>query len=183
MPKRKRGNADVEKELDAFREKRGRGRPQLIRRSELLGRAENYQGIFEQIWGQLRTPLLSAHTADDVTSAFETHAQPYAREFVPRLAEDILELIKEAKFPKRAKAQANFLADSLAGRPNIEPRTARDICSEERAHAKSAHRILRKEFYIECSCGYEGPARNDACPKCGAEIVDIPDILWGSHLF
>lgn len=183
MPKQKKSHADVEKELDAFREKRGRGRPQLIQRSELLGRAENYRGIFRQVWDQLRTPLLSAQTAGDVTSAFETHAQPYSREFVPRLAEDILTIVRELKFPKRTKAQANFLADSLAGRPNIEPRTARDICSEERARARSAHRILRKEFYIECSCGYEGPARNDACPKCGAEILDIPGVLWGSGLF
>jgi len=178
MPKKKEPESDAEKALDMFREKRGRGRPQLIRRSELLGRAENYRGIFRQIWDQLKKPLLSALTAEDVTSAFENHAQPYAREFVPRLADDILGIIRETKFPKRPAAQANFLAESLAGRPNVEPRTSRDICSQERATAKSAHRILRKEFYIECSCGYEGPARNDSCPKCGAEI--LADILWGS---
>jgi len=121
MPKRKKPENNAEKALDTFREKRGRGRPQLIRRSELLGRAENCRGIFREVWDRLRQPLTSALTADEVVSAFETHAQPYAREFVPRLADDILGVVREKKFPKRRSAQSNFLAESLAGRPNVEP--------------------------------------------------------------
>jgi len=53
-----------------------------------------------------------------------------------------------------------------------EPRTSRDICGEARAQerAKSPHKIIRKESYVECSCGYQGPALNGAGRKCGAEI-------------
>ncbi len=114
--------------------------------------------------------------------AFEKNAQPYVGEFVPRLAPDILALIRDASLPKRAKAQIGFVADSLAGRPNIEFRTSRDICVKERKRrrAKSPHKIVRKEFYVECSCGYEGPARNSACQKCGAEIPTSLDTLWGN---
>jgi hypothetical protein len=121
--------------------------------------------IFQQVWPVLRWPLISANEAEEVVEAFEKHAQAYAREFVPRFAEDILKLMQEPKFSERPRAQINFLADSLAGRPNVETRTSRDICGKERAkeRAKSPHQIIRKEFYIECTCGYKGPALNDAC--------------------
>jgi hypothetical protein len=97
----------------------------------------------------------------------------------PRLAKDILAVKMEKKFPKRAMPQIKFLANSLAGRPNVEFRTSRDICAKALAEekARSPHKILRKEFYIECSCGFKGPALNDACRKCGAEIDFLPDLL------
>jgi hypothetical protein len=136
-----------------------------------------------EIWAKLRDPLLTtrAGTEEDVTKAFETDAQPYAQNFVPGLASYILEVIHERKFPTRPKAQIHFLADSLAGRPNVGPRRSRDICAEERAKesARSPHKILRKEFYVECSCGYKGPALNNACRKCGAEISFLPEVLSG----
>ena len=180
MAKRSKPIPKAEKALDAFSEKRGRGRPYHVLHSEVIGRAENYRGIFSQVWPALRDPLIAANQPGEVIDAFEKHAQAYAREFVPRLAEDILNLIRDPKFPKRANPQINFLAESLAGRPNIEPRTSRDICSKQRAkeRAKSPHNIIRKEFYVECSCGYEGPALNDACRKCGAEIPVSLDSLW-----
>jgi len=127
---------------------------------------------------------MSLTNAEEVTAAFQSSAQPYDREFVPRLSEDILRVIRERKFPKRAEARINFLADSLAGRPNVEPRTSRDICTKERAkeRAKSPYKILRKEFYVECSCGYRGPASNDACRDCGAQISYLPEMLLGMGL-
>jgi len=183
MPKNKNPTLKAEKILDTFSEKRGRGRPPNIRPAEVFGRAENYRMMLTEVWSKLRDPLLAAGavTEEDVTKAFETHAQPYAQNFVPRLAPYISEVIHERKFPTRLKAQVHFLADSLAGRPNVAPRRSRDICSEERAKksAKSPHKILRKEFYIECSCGYKGPARNDACRKCGAAISLLPEYLLG----
>lgn len=115
---------------------------------------------------------MTAQTEEQVTEIFQKHAQPYAAEFVSRLSADILNLIRDPDFPKRAEAQIGFLADSLAGRPSIEARTSRDICLKERSNerAKSPYKIIRKEFYIECECGYKGPARDNACRKCGAEI-------------
>src|SRR5437867_6072956 len=66
--------------------------------------------------------------------------------------------------------QINFLADSLAGTGIVSPRRSRDICAAERAKEKRTHRIIRFEFYVECSCGYKGPSENHACRKCGATI-------------
>jgi hypothetical protein len=137
------------------------------------------------VWAKLSGPLLEAETEEQVCAAFENGAQPYASELVPRLASDILGLIRDRRFPKRAKAQIGFLADSLGGRPNIEPRTSRDICARERAkeQAESPHKIIRHEFYVECSCGYKGPARDNACRKCGAEIprslATVPGLVPG----
>jgi hypothetical protein len=170
--------------VDTFLEKRGRGRPRDCNYSEIIGRAENYRSIFNDIWHKLSDSLLAAQNEDQVCEAFRSQGEPHAREFVPRLAGDILEVTKEKKFPKRARAQVKFLANSLAGRPNVEPRTSRDICAQGIAEekARSPYRILRKEFYVECSCGFKGPALNDACRKCGAEIPSLPDFLWGAGL-
>jgi hypothetical protein len=183
MPKSQKPTQQPEKILDTFSEKRRRGRPPKIRPSEVVGRAQNYRMMLTKVWPKLRDPLLAtgAVTEEDVTKAFETLAQPYARNFVPGLASYILEVIHERKFPTRPKAQVHFLADSLAGRPNVGPRRSRDICAEERSKesVKSPHKILRKEFYVECSCGYKGPARNDACRKCGAAISFLSELLLG----
>jgi hypothetical protein len=182
MRKRKKSGPKPKKPLDRFVEKRGRGRPQNIPHSWVTGRAENYRQIFAQIWPRLRAFLLAAQTEEQITETFQNHAQPHAAEFVPRLSSDILTLIRDPDFPKRPEAQIGFLADSLAGRPSIEARTSRDICGEERANerAKSPYKIIRKEFYIECECGYKGPARDNACRKCGAQI---PPSLEGLGAF
>ncbi len=143
-----------------------------MRASEIWGRAENYRGIFKYIWGRLRTPLLKAKTEDEVIQAFEKHGQPNAREFVSYLAGLILEVIRDPNFPKRPEPQMHFLADSIAALGRVSPRRSRDIAAQERARyrAKTKHHILCHEFYVECSCGYKGPARDNACRKCGAEI-------------
>jgi len=103
--------------------------------------------------------------------AFRQFAEPYARQFVPGLSGDILSLLNDPDFPQRAIPRIKFLARSLAGRPTLSFRTSRDICEKAAAQEKlkSPHRILRQEFYIECSCGYQGPALDNACRKCGAQ--------------
>jgi hypothetical protein len=96
-----------------------------------------------------------------------------------RLAADIFELIKG--FAERAKAQVKYTAESLAGRPTISLRTSRDICGKMRKEesANSPYKIIRKEFYVVCECGYKGPAEFDACRKCGAQISYLQDVLFG----
>ena len=167
--------------VDRISKNRGRGRPRECRYEEIWGRAQNYRGIFTEVWHRLSGPLLIARTPDQITDAFMAQAQPYAEEFVPRLAADIMEVLKERKFPKKPKTQIRFLANSLAGRPNVEARTSRDICAIRLAQekAKSPHKILRKEFYVECSCGFKGPALNNACRKCGAQITMFPELIQG----
>jgi len=142
--------------------------------------------MLAQVWAGLGGPLAIAEREQQIISAFENYGQPYAGEFVPRFAPDLLVLIRDPDFPKSPEARIGFLADSLAGRPTVELRTSRDIFGKERAkkRSKSPHKIIRKEFYIECSCGYKGPARDSACRKCGATIpIDLQSICGGLKLF
>jgi len=159
-----------------------RGRRRKIQRSWVTGRAYNYWIQLSQVWQNLEGPLLAAKTTAEVTAAFENHAKQYAQGFVPGMTSDILALIRDRKFPKRPQPRINFLADSLGGRPNLSLRTSRDICERERARQlrKSRYHIIRHEFYIECSCGYKGPARDNACKKCGAPIQIKLDTIWGN---
>lgn len=122
---------------------------------------------------------MKARTEEEVIQAFEKDAC-YTDQF-RHLAPLILKVRNEKKFPKRREPQINFLADSLAGLGLISPRRSRDICDRERAQErkKSKHKIIRREYYIECSCGYKGPARDNACRKCGAELPLLLDMAWG----
>ncbi len=171
MAARKTSSKKANELLDAVFPKRGRGRPHKALASEVSGRAYNYRLIFSQTWERVGERLLKAHTEADVIGAFE--GTPYKAEFQP-LAPLILRVLREKDFPKkRSEAQTIFLAESLAARGEVSPRSSRDICAKERKReqAKSPYHIIRREFYVECSCGYKGPARENACRKCGAGIT------------
>ena len=172
MPKRKKVRKDTGTPLDSILGKRARGRPGVVR-SEIVGRADNYRGIFTTIWNTVGKELLQAKSKEDVIKAIELEAH-YKSEFSP-IAGLILKVLREKKFPKTQEAQINFLADSLAGREGISARRSRDICDAERKKPKNY--IIRQDFYIECSCGYEGPAYHKACPKCGAVSLDLTGFL------
>jgi len=182
MPKHKNIAPKPGKLLDTFSKKRPRGRPRRVIPSETGGRAHNYRWILNQVWDRLWPVLEQAQTEEDVIRAFDERASTYSREFMPALAGLVLEVVRERRFPERREPQINFLADSLAGRGWVRPRRSRDICAEERAkeHPKSPHKIIRKEFYVECECGYKGPAHDNACRKCHAEIPLSLNMLWGS---
>lgn len=171
MAKRKQTREKVAKPLDTLSRKRPRGRPG-VRASEVRGRADSYRWILNEVWGRLGPQLLQAESAEEVTRAFEEGASPYGREFMPALAGLVLKVIREPKFPVRRVPQANFLADSLAGRGWISPRRSRDICEKERK--KEVHYIVRQDFYIQCTCGYKGPAMHGNCPKCGTSKLNLP---------
>jgi hypothetical protein len=160
-----------------------KGRPGVIP-SEIVARADNYRQIFwktrldpkKKEWVRDRPEewaeqLLRATTEDNVRSALEVGSSAAQNEF-KALVPLILSVLRSRTFPKRKAAQCDFLADSLAGHGLVTPRRSRDICGAERAkeRTRSPHKIIRREFYVECSCGYKGPARNDACRKCGARI-------------
>jgi hypothetical protein len=170
MQKRKTSTKRPVIPLDRFSGKRGRGRPPRVRRTEIRGRADNYRFILGQVWDRLSPKLLRATTDQEVIDSFLEGATPYAQEFVPSLANLIFRVLHDPKFPRRREAQINFCADSLAALGYVAPRSSRDICQEERKKEERAHRILRFEFYVECSCGFKGRSRDHACPKCGAEI-------------
>ncbi len=168
MAKHTNATKTTKNALDSFSQKRARGRPPKIRATEVKGRADNYRGILKSVWDSLWPSLSKAQTVDDVTATLQ-NARPYDREFAP-WASMILTLLKDSSFPTRPWARINFLADSLAGVGLVSPRRSRDICAQERVKSKRAHHILRYEFYVECSCGYEGHSKNHACRKCGAGI-------------
>jgi hypothetical protein len=155
--------------LDMVYEKRP-GRREKIRASEVVGRAQNYRSIFDQVWDRLWPLLSGAKNEEDVIKAFQEGAKPYDGVFVPSLAGLVLKVMKEKKFPKQKGPRINFLANSLAGVGVVTSRRSRDICEEERSKVKKTHHIICYEFYVACSCGYKGRSRNHACPECGARI-------------
>lgn len=163
MRKRRKVAKQAEKPLDTFSKRPKRGRPG-VRPSEISGRGEHYRLIFTHIWDVVGSALLQARTEEQVVRAFDP-CPNYQREFEHQ-ASLILRVLREPKFPKRTKPQRNFLADSLAGLGRISPRRSRDICLHERN--KIEHHIIREEYYVECTCGYQGPALDGGCRKCGA---------------
>jgi hypothetical protein len=157
--------------LDTVPEKGRRGPKPKVSASAVRGRADNYRGLLENVWDPLWPLLSRAQTEDDVLRAFR-EAYPGEYEFMPRLAPLILSVLKERTFPRRRTAQIKFMADSLAGLGIVSARRSRDICAEDRAMAKRANHILRCEYYVECSCGYNGPSHDHACRWCGANIPE-----------
>lgn len=158
-----------------------RGPKPRVRPTEVLGRAEHFRGILSQVWDRLWPLLSKARTEDDVTKAFQESASPYDQNFVPTWSQLLLRILQEPTLPKRAKAMQRFIADSAAAVGVVSARRSRDICAQERLTRKRAHRILRYEFFIECSCGYQGQSINHACPNCGSEI-EFPEHLGSSFL-
>lgn len=152
-----------------------RGRPTPLRYFEVYGRAKGLQVILNQVWDRLWPLLLKANNEQQVAEAFQNGSNPYEQNFLPYVAL-ALEVKQESTFPKRPKSQQRFLADSLAALGQASPRRSRDICMQERMKAKRAHHIIRYEYYVECSCGYEGPSKDRACRNCGATI---PPSLFG----
>jgi hypothetical protein len=156
--------------LDTVSPKR-RGPKPNVDALAVRGRADNYRGILANVWATLWPLLSKAQNEGEVIAAFRD-GYPGEHEFMPYRASLFLEVIKERTFPKRAKAQVNFVADSVASLGLVSARRSRDICAEDRARAKRAHHILRAELYVECSCGYMGHSRDHACPDCGTAIPE-----------
>jgi hypothetical protein len=165
----------AKKSLDTFLQKRPVGRPWRARPEEVSGRSYSLRLQFDQTWDAMGEALLAAQTAEDVLNALDLAGQYWRNQLGPgTIPSLILAILRDPKFPrKRRQQQINFLADSLAAWGSVSPRRSRDICEQERRKEKKANHIIRHEYYVECSCGYEGPAKNNACRECGAEISAI----------
>lgn len=182
MPKRKKSPKAPEISLDTYRPRRGR--PQRMPAGEIYQRSKNYRDfLWEKKIDRKKQQLIRDRPhewADRILkSANETElgdalegAPPYVRGELRPFLSLILSVLREKTFPKGKEPQLNYLADSIAGLGHVSPRSSRDICSAERAkeRAKSPYKIIRKEFYIECTCGYKGPALDNACRKCKTAI-------------
>lgn len=167
----KAGKKTLDTISDSIPEKKKPGRKRVTPWEWVTGRAPNYEFQLKAVWDNLEPRLVQAKTEAGVIAAFTEFGKPYEREFVPGFASDILTLLNDPDFPKRAAPRIRFLARSLAGRPSISFRTSRDICEKaaKQEKLKSPHWIIRREFYVECSCGYKGPALDNACRQCGAQ--------------
>lgn len=163
----------AENPLDKDSEKRGRGRPRTIDPSLLRGYADSCRHWLERNWNELGVRLLSAKTEEEISKALQKIDW---ENLIPRSPNLILEVLMESKFPKRRKAQIDFLADSIAGGGTVTPRRSRDICAQQRKADAQRHYILRYEYWIECSCGYAGRSENHRCKKCGAVLY-----IFSSH--
>jgi hypothetical protein len=148
---------------------RRRGRPTDLRYPEIYGRAQNFQLILNQVWIRLWPLLSQSATEEEVVKALRNGAEPYAEQFLPYAA-IALEAKQDKTFPKRDASRQRFLADSLAAVGRASGRRSRDICTQERMKEKRKHHIIRYEYHVECSCGYQGPAKDHACRNCGAQI-------------
>jgi len=170
MAKHKKTAQKPQNSLDTVsRNKRGRGRPG-VNKTEIAGRGYRYRLLFENIWNWAGERMIQARNGEEVLAALDQNE--YHKRELECVASLIPRVTTDPRFPRSRQARINFLADSLAALGAVSPRRSRDICEEMRAihRRKTRYKILRREYYIECSCGYKGPARNDACPKCGAEI-------------
>ena len=145
--------------------KQGRGRPPKIDPSTVVGAADTYRRWLPQLWPKLGPRLLAAKSSGEVRTALRELAPGVSASLAP-YSQLILDIVRDAKFPTvRPASQIHFLADSLGGQGFVTPRRSREICAEGRN--KVRHVIVRREYYIECSCGYTGPALDGACRDCG----------------
>jgi hypothetical protein len=172
MPRGKVKNCLMKKYLASRSEKKPRGRPGTNRRYLLL-RANQLRVQLSHAWPRLGAQLLAARSPEEVTAAFKGCAEGISANLVPHHSELILGIVRERKFPRvRAKSQVHFLADSLGflgSNRLVKPRRSREICEEERSKVPSV--IVRRDFFITCSCGYEGPALHGSCLKCGTTVL------------
>ena len=166
--------------MEKLRKQKPKGRPRRIDPQIVVGSADTFRGWFHQFWPKIGPRLLAAKSSEDIERAIAQDA-PSLRGGLAQHAPLILEIVHEPRFPRvREASQMEFLADSLGGQGYVTPRRSREICAAERS--KVRHCIVRREFYIECSCGYKGPALDGACRDCGTgelswelKVNDIED--------
>jgi hypothetical protein len=145
--------------------KRGRGRPAKIDPSTVVGAADAYRIWLAQFWPKLGPSLLGAKSSEEISTALREFAPGVSASLLPH-SQLIFDIVRDPRFPTvRPVSQIHFLADSLGGQGFVTPRRSREICAEERSRVR--HVIVRREYYIECSCGYAGPALDGACRDCG----------------
>ena len=147
-------------------ETKQRGRPSTMKPEEITGRARHYNLILTQSKDLIKWDRLpSARTDGDLEVVFANI--PYYRDSYFRpIFSLMLQAIREPTFPKAdAEAMIQFLAESLAGNGVISLRRSRDICLRERTRP-SEPKIVRRENWIVCECGYRGFSFCDECPDC-----------------
>jgi hypothetical protein len=139
-----------------------RGRKARAAYSRVLLTAQHYESVFRTpgLWRRLWPRLKKAKHETAVANAFTKSNVPDLHYFVPSLTTLILKVIQDRRLPKTEDAQIRFFVDAIAARGAVSHRRSIDMVQAERKKAKDAHRIVRCELYVVCSCGYEGPSLN-----------------------
>ena len=153
-------------------EKRALGRPRKADPRLVLGSADTLRIQLEYAWPSVGEQFLSAKTPQEILGVLTKDGGRIGGLKDLDFATRIFEVVRDRLFPRvRAKSQIHFLADSLGAGGVVTPRRSREICAK--ARTKVQHVIVRREFFIQCTCSYEGPARNGGCPWCGTgELSD-----------
>jgi len=143
-----------------------RGRPRDADPHFVVGLANVLRTQLAQAWPILGNQLLAAKTPEEVMSVLKKDRGQIGGLKDLDFSKRVFEIINDdPNFPRvRVKSQISFLADSLGAGGLVTPRRSREICAIERTKVK--HKIVRREFYIECTCTYRGPALNGGCPEC-----------------
>jgi hypothetical protein len=153
-------------------QKRDPGRPRIAEPRLVLGSANVLRIQLSYAWPDVGEQFLAAKTPEEVLDVLTKRGGRIGGLKDLDFATRIFKIIRDPLFPRvRQKSQIEFLADSLGAGGVVTARRSREICAK--ARKKVQHVIVRREFYIECSCGYEGPTRGGACQMCGtAELSD-----------
>lgn len=183
--------------LTAFRERRGRKR--ALEPQTIVEHADYVLKVVASLRDRIAWDKLEAAKTEAEAESAIARVPPFYRDILKERLAAILVWVREGKFPKKnLERKMRHLADSIAGDVLLSPRRSRDICYEERKRpaSKNVGMILRREFYIECTCGYRGPASRGACTRCGtrkpspellfeiavARVTAEPDPLDNSHV-
>ncbi len=157
------------KKMSEIGPKRRPGRPILAEPGWVLDAANTYGLWFRQYWPKIGSRLLAATSAENIAETVRQETPDISANLAP-FSPLMLKILRDRRFPQvRTEAQIQFLADSLGAQGIVTPRRSREICAKERNKVK--HVILRREFYIECSCGYNGPALDGTCRDCGTAAL------------
>ena len=183
--------------LTTSQEKRGRKR--TLEPETVVEHADYVLKVVASLQDRIEWDKLEAARTEAEAEAAIARVPPFYREILKDRLAAILMWVREGKFPKKnLERKMRHLADSVARDVLLSPRRSRDICHEYRKRPVSTKvgMILCREYYIECTCGYRGPASRGACARCGtrkpspgllfeiaaARATAEPDPLDNSHV-
>ena len=170
MPKKKRKSP-----LTAFREKRGRKR--MLPPETVVENAEYVLAVVTSSKDRIEWDKLETARTEAEAEFAIARVPPFYRVVLGQRLAAILNWVREGKFPKNnLEKKMRHLADSIAGDVLLSPRRSRDVCYEyrKRPARERVGMLLRREFYVECTCGYRGQSDRGACARCGTRKASGP---------
>jgi hypothetical protein len=172
------GPKTANRALTALQETRGRKR--ALNPETVVEHADYVLKVVASLKHEIAWDKLEAARSKAEAESAIARVPPFYREILRDRLHAILMWVREGKFPrKNLERKMRHLADSIGGDVLISPRRSRDICGEYRKRPVSEQvGMLRcREFYVECTCGYQGPANRGACARCGTRKPS-PELLW-----